>query len=394
VAVAFAKFCGVLFEGLSESHKLIQVGRFSLAPTTLVAMAVLTGLTWSNCTGLRTGKLVQNIFTFAKIAALIGLVALGLLLGANTTAVQANFQDGWTTTSTVRDPLDSARWLAQPIHGLALLLALGTAMVGSLFSADAWHNVTFTAGEVKNPQRNLPLSLVFGVGLVCLLYFLANVAYLSTLPLKGSPLGASAVERGIQFAANDRVATAAAEIILGPKAALLMAVLIMVSTFGCINGMVLAGARVYYAMAVDGLFFRPVGKLNRHGVPQNGLILQCGWACVLTLSGTYSDLLDYVIFAVLVFYALTTAGLFVLRRTRPHAERPYRAIGYPVLPAIYIVAALLIALALLIAEKTRANSWPGLLIVLAGVPVYFLWRKRGGARGATGAVDDSAASRR
>ncbi len=382
VAVAFAKFLGVLWPGLSETHVLAGVGRFKLTPATLVAIGVLGLLTWSNTTGLRTGKWVQNVFTWAKIAALAALVLSGLVLGANQTALRANFTDWWSaaTTTTVKTGAGGLQAVTTPLTTVGLLLALGTAMVGSLFSADAWNNVTFTAGEVKDPQRNLPRSLLLGVGLVCGLYFLVNVGYLVTLPLAGNPAGATALERGIQFAQNDRVATAAMEVILGPRAVTVMAGLILVSTFGCMNGMILAGARVYYAMARDGLFFAPVGRLNRHGVPRNGLIVQCLWACLLTLSGTYSDLLDYVIFAVLVFYALTIGGLFVLRRTRPDAERPYRAVGYPWLPALYIGAAALIALVLLVAEKTRANTWPGLLIVLAGVPVYALGARRLAAR--------------
>lgn len=378
VAVAFAKFLGVLVPQLSETNKLWQVGRFSLSPATLVAIGVLVLLTWSNTTGLRTGKIVQNIFTLAKIAALIALILLGLTVGANATAVRANFHDWWTASSSVATNSAGGAAPVQitPLSALGLMLALGTAMVGSLFSADAWNNVTFTAGEVKEPQRNLPRSLILGVGLVCGLYLLANIAYLVTLPLVGNPAGATVMERGIQFASNERVATAAMQVILGDRAVAVMAILILVSTFGCINGMVLAGARVYYAMAQDRLFFRGVGQLNLHGVPRNGLIIQCVWACLLTLSGTYGDLLDYVIFAVLIFYVLTIAGVFVLRRTRPDAERPYRALGYPILPAIYVVAASLIALDLLVATKTRGNTWPGLLIVLAGVPVYWFWHRR------------------
>jgi APA family basic amino acid/polyamine antiporter len=375
VAVAFAKFLGVLVPSLSAAQPLLVWGRFSVGPPTLVAIGVLGLLTWSNATGLRTGKVVQNVFTLTKIAALVGLVGLGLFVGANATAIQANFSDWWTASFTQIAPLDPRGFTAVPLRGWALLVALGTAMVGSLFSADAWNNITFTAGEVKEPQRNLPLSLVLGVGLVSLVYFLANVAYLMVLPLQGAPDGPTALARGIPFATQDRVGTAAAEIIFGPPAAALMAGLVMVSTFGCINGMVLAGARVYYAMAQDDLFFAPVGRLNRRGVPRNGLLVQCVWACLLTLSGTYGDLLDYVIFAVLVFYALTIGGLFVLRRTQPEAPRPYRALGYPVLPGLYVVAASLIALDLLISPKTRGNTWPGLLIVLAGVPVYYVWRR-------------------
>ncbi len=376
VAVAFARFLGVLVPALSETHTLVGEGRFALSPARLVAMGVLVLLTWSNSTGLKTGKVVQNIFTVTKIAALLGLVVLGLGIGANSAAVTANFKQGWAASFTHPVAPGATEFVTTPLSGLSLLLVMGTAMVGSLFSADAWNNVTFTAGEVRNPKRNLPLSLVLGVGLVCVLYFLANLGYLLTLSLVGSPTGTTAAERGIQFALNDRVGTAVAEMVFGPRAAVLMAVLIMISTFGCINGMVLAGARVYYAMARDGLFFARIGSLNAQGVPRNGLVVQCVWACLLTLSGTYSDLLDYVIFAVLVFYVLTMIGLFVLRRTRPAAERPYRALGYPVIPAIYVVAASAIALDLLISEKTRGNAWPGLLIVLAGAPVYYLWRKR------------------
>ena len=375
VAVAFARFAGVLFPAVSEQQTLLQIGHFVLTPTRLLAMAVLVFLTWSNSTGLKTGKMVQNFFTVTKIAALLGLVLLALIVGANSAAMTANFSNPWsaafteTATGGIGDPQGI------PVSGFALVLVLGTAMVGSLFSSDAWNNVTFTAAEVRNPRRNLPWSLFLGVSLVCLLYFVANVGYLVTLPIQGSPGGATAMERGIQFAPNDRVGTAAAEVIFGPSAAAVMAGLIMISTFGCINGMVLAGARVYFAMARDGLLFARVGTLNRHAVPGSALWLQCGWASLLTLSGTYSDLLDYVIFAVLVFYGLTIAGLFVLRRTQPEMERPYRAVGYPVLPALYILVASFIALDLLISEKTRGNTWPGLAIVLAGLPVYFLWKR-------------------
>jgi len=378
VAVAFARFLGVLVPAVSESHKFFQYGRLTLSPTTLVAIGVAALLTWSNSTGLKTGKIVQNIFTVAKIAALLGLILLGIFVGANATAIEANFRDWWTATFTQPVARGAEQYTTTPLSGFSLLFVLGTAMVGSLFASDAWHNVTFTAGEVKNPRRNLPLSLFFGVSLVSILYFLANVAYLLTLPLRGSPEGTT-LERGIQFAVNDRVGTAAAEVIFGQSAAAIMALLIMVSTFGCMNGLILTGARVYYAMAQDGLFFRSVGKLNAHGVPQNGLIIQFIWTSLLAISGTYSELLDYVIFAVLIFYVLTMAGLFVLRKKRPTAERPYKAFGYPIIPALYILLASFIAIDLLVSAKTRPNTWPGLLIVLAGVPVYLLWRRRASA---------------
>lgn len=375
VAMAFAKFLGVLFPVVAETNKFFVWGRFSLSPATLVAIGLLILLTWSNTTGLRTGKVIQNVFTFAKIAALLGLIGLGLFVGANAVAIKANFTDLWSAIRLEPVTGETGKWFATPHTWMTLIIAAGAAMVGSLFSSDAWNNITFTAGEVKNPKRNLPLSLFLGVALVTALYLLSNVAYLLTLPLHGSPAGATVVERGIQFATRDRVATAVMETIFGGSGAAIMAALVLVSTFGCLNGMILSGARVYYAMAQDRLFFRPVGALNAQGVPRNGLLVQCVWGCLLTLSGTYGDLLDYVIFAALLFYVLTVAGVFVLRRKLPDAERPYRAFGYPVVPAVYCLLATAVAVILLIAEKTRPNTWPGLLIVLAGVPVYFLWRR-------------------
>ncbi len=378
VAAAFARFLGVLLPQISESQKLLGWGRFSVTPATLVAIGLLIFLTWLNARGLKTGKTVQNVFTFAKIAALLLLILLGLAIGANWEIFEANFHKPWQAIPAPSAGAGVPTVLPKALSGLALLLALGSAMVGSLFSSDAWNNVTFTGGEVKRPERNLPLSLVLGVSLVTVLYLLSNLAYLSVLPLRGSAAGTTALERGIQFATDDRVATAMAEVIFGSSAARIMAVLIMISTFGCVNGMILAGARVYYAMAQDGLFFARVGELNQHGVPRNGLMVQCAWACLLAASGTYSDLLDYVIFAVLLFYVLTIAGVFVLRRKRPDVERPYRAFGYPVLPALYVGVASGIALALLISPITRANTWPGLILVLAGAPVYWFWRRRRG----------------
>jgi basic amino acid/polyamine antiporter, APA family len=248
--------------------------------------------------------------------------------------------------------------------------------VGSLFSADAWNDVTFTAGEVKNPKRNLPLSLAIGTGVVILLYIAANFIYLTVLPLNGDPHGATVMARGIQYASADRVGTAALQQMFGDSGAGLMAIAILISTFGCCNGLILAGARVYYAMAKDGLFFKATGTVQpKYHSPKNALIVQCIWTCLLALSGTYNDLLNYVIFAVLVFYILTIVGLFVLRRTRPNADRPYRAVGYPVLPAIYIVMALFIDVVLL--RYQPQYTWPGLIIVLLGIPVYFIWSRAG-----------------
>ena len=378
VAAAFARFLGVLVPGVAggAGHELLHLGWLKIYPTTLVAIGVILLLTWSNTTGLQTGKIVQNVFTVAKTLALAGLVGLCLFIGANSGAINANLGDFWKATFTAPLARGSAEYTTSALTSGALLLAIGTAMVGSLFSSDAWNNVTFTAGEVRNPKRNLPLSLALGVGLVSLLYLLANIGYLAVLPVDGSPTGANAVERGIKFAQTDRVGTAAVEAILGVKGAVIMAVLIMVSTFGCINGLILSGARVYYAMARDGLFFQKMGTLNSRAVPRNALVVQCIWACLLTASGSYGELLDYVIFAVLIFYVLTIIGLFILRRKQPDAERPYKAFGYPVIPAIYVVAASFIALNLLVSVKTRAQAWPGLLIVLMGIPVYFWWKRK------------------
>ena len=375
VAVAFAKYLGVLMPAVSETQVLFSIGSLPVTSAKLVAIIVLIVLTWANSRGIQAGKTVQNIFTTTKIASLLGLIILGLLLGANAGAIKANFGgDWWAATSTAADGKTMS------IGGFALLLALGTSMVGSLFSSDAWNSITFTAGEVRNPQRNIPASLLLGVGMVCVLYFITNIVYLLTLPLHGLPDGINVMQHGIQFAQLDRVGTAIAEVIFGAPAAAIMAVLIMISTFGCINGLLLSGARVYYAMSRDGLFFKSIGELSERGVPRNGLVWQCVVACLLTLSGKYGDLLDSVIFAVLIFYVLTITGLIVLRRTRPDAERPYRTWGYPVVPLAYIAVASCIALALLVSEKTSSNTWPGLIIVLAGVPVYAFWGRRGNKR--------------
>jgi APA family basic amino acid/polyamine antiporter len=348
VAVAFAKFAGVFFPWISVQNVLFGSGRMGLSTQQLVAIAVLIVLTWVNMKGIRTGAMVQNVFTFAKTAALLGLVGFGLALGRNEEALSRNFGEFW----------QNASWSIETVR------LVGVAMVGALFSADAWNNVTFTAGEVRHPRRNLPLSLALGVGIVCTLYIACNLVYLNVLPLEA-----------IQKAPEDRVATAAAARILGPVAVQLMAAAIMISTFGCANGMILAGARVYYAMALNGLFFRGAGKLDpRYHTPTFALTIQCIWAALLTLSGSYSDLLDYVIFAVLLFYILTIAGLFVLRRTRPELERPYRAFGYPFLPAVYIAVAGLIEVLLLLYKPSY--TWPGLIIVLLGLPVYFAWRRK------------------
>ena len=349
VAVAFAKFSGVFVPWISAQNYLIGSGRMGLTTQRLLAIAMIVFLTWLNTRGIRTGARVQNVFTFAKVASLLGLVGFGFLLGRNHAAVSDNFDHFWR----------GATWSWDTFR------LVGVAMVGALFSSDSWNNVTFTAGEMRNPRRNLPLSLALGVGVVSALYIAANFTYLNVLTL-----------HQIQNAAEDRVATAAAFKMFGPVAVQLMAAAIMISTFGCNNGIILSGARVYYAMAKDKLFFRKAGELDAvHHAPRFSLGAQCVWAILLTLTGSYSELLDYVIFAVLLFYMLTISGIFVLRRTRPDMERPYKAFGYPVLPAAYILVAGSIDVLLLIYKPGFA--WPGLIIVLLGVPVYFVWKKWG-----------------
>jgi len=372
VAVAFAKFTGVLLPWFNEQHILLSIGAFHMSAAQFLAVASVTFLTYFNMRGLHEGKIIQNIFTTAKIAALLGFVLIALFVGRNSSAIAANISSFWNAqwTQTVNGKIISIT----PLSNWMLLSAIGVAMVGSLFSADAWNNITFTAGEVTNPKRNIPLSLALGTGTVILIYLLANIGYLLVLPLTGSPQAADAAGRGIQFAINDRVGTAAASVIFGEGAAVIMALMIMISTFGCNNGLILAGARVYYAMARDGLFFEKSGVLNKKSVPGMALVVQGVWTCILCLSGTYGDLLDYVVFAVLLFYILTVVGIFILRKKQPDAERPYKAFGYPIVPAIYIVLASAISIDLLIFKPQY--TWPGLGIVLLGIPVYFIWKKR------------------
>ncbi|MFN8574553.1 MAG: amino acid permease [Gemmatimonadaceae bacterium] len=382
VAVAFGRFLGVFVPqltperftwfpsadvclrmlGCTDASKAFQ---FGLSPQRVMALVSIWVLTAINLRGISEGKFVQTLLTMVKAASLALLIVLGLTIGRNATAVAANFGAGL---------------VGAPPVGSALVLAVGAAMVGSLFSSDAWNNVTFAAAEVQNPRRNLPLALLLGTGLVSLLYVLANVAYLNTLPLGGDPAGATAVARGITHATQDRVGVAAAEAMFGSAGSIAMTAAILVSTFGCNNGLILSGARVYFAMARDGLFFQRAGALNAQRVPAYALVVQSLWTSLLCLSGTYGQLLDYVIFAALVFYVLTTIGLFVLRRKAPEMERPYRAVGYPVLPGVYIALASTVAVILLLAEKTRAQAVSGLLLVLIGVPVFYLWRASSEAR--------------
>jgi len=384
VGVAFGKFLGHFFPGISATSWIlgpfhvgvwkpfgIALGNMDMGLNTqnLCAIVVVIVLTLINTFGIKTGAAVQNIFTIAKVSALAGLVLLGVFVARNPQAIAANFHDFWRLGAAH----SATGTLAGPFVGVLTILAV--AQVGSLFSADAWNNVTFTAGEVQNPRRNLPLSLAIGTGVVIPLYIAANFIYLMHLPFDGDPNGADVIARGIKYASSDRVGTAALQQMFGSSGAALMAIAIMISTFGCCNGLTLAGARVYYAMAKDGLFFKSAGAIHPVSkAPRNALIVQGIWTSLLCLSGSYGQLLDYIIFAVLVFYILTIAGLFVLRIKQPNAERPYRAVGYPVLPAIYIAMALFIDVVLLIYKPQY--TWPGLMIVLMGIPVYLIWSRR------------------
>lgn len=378
VAVAFTKFTAVFVPALNPENAWFAIGPVTFSLGKFYAIGSIVLLTWLNSRGVQSGKLIQNVFTSAKLVALFGLILLGIGFGMANGSLSANFQDVWTATKTVVDPVTNAVSIT-PLVGSALLLAFGVSMIGSLFSADAWNNVTFIAGEIKNPSRNIPLSLFFGTLLVTTIYALANIAYLAVLPLKGMPDAATVMGRGMQFAEFDRIGTAAASLVFGDVAVGIMAVLIMVSTFGCNNGLILAGARLYYAMAVDGLFLKSAGKLNKNSVPGAALWLQCGWASMLCLSGKYGDLLDYCTFASLLFYIITIGGLFRLRAKEPNTERPYRAFGYPIVPAIYMLAGIAICLILLIDPQTRFNTGMGLVIAGIGVPVYY-WTTRSQVR--------------
>jgi APA family basic amino acid/polyamine antiporter len=403
VGVAFGKFLGVLFPVISADKWLWHIGHvpnWSIGPLALgnmdvglnrqnlVAIVTIILLTGINVLGVRSGALVQNIFTFAKTAALLGLVLIGASLGTNAEAIRQNFGHFWQNASfSTLHPVQVG--IGGPVALVGLFSVLAIAQVGSLFSSDAWANVTFTAAEVENPRRNLPLALALGTSIVILLYIAANFVYLMVLPLHGDPHGSTILARGIQYAADDRVGTAVMQQAFGASGAALMAIAILISTFGCNNGLILSGARIYYAMAKDGLFFRSTGKLHpTYKTPAVSLVVQTLWACLLCLSGTYGQLLDLTMFAQIAFYILTIGALFVLRRTHPSAPRPYRAIGYPVLPAIYIVMALFIEIVLL--RYKPQYTWPGLIIVLLGIPVYLFWSRSARAHGAAPELQNEA----
>lgn len=386
VAIGFARYLGVLFPGISPNTWIIPPLNFSskfaisLSVQQLVAAVMVLFLTYLNTRGVQLGKWIQNIFTSAKMLSLAGVIFLCIFVARNHAAIVDNFSHFWAIqgASTIAPGANFLKGLMPTVTAASgwygLLLALAVAQVGSLFSADAWNNIGFTAAEVKNPKRDVALAMVFGTVIVISLYCLVNLAYLCALPLEQ-----------LQHAKDDRVATAALSVGFGAKGAVMMAVAIIISTFGCNNGLILAGSRVAYAMAKDGLFFKATGKLNDKGVPGTALVYQGIWIVVLILLRTrnadgtygnlYSDLLDYVIFAALLFYVLTIAGIFVLRWKRPGAERPYKAFGYPVLPLLYILAGSGILGVLLLYRTVTTGK--GLAIVLLGVPVYWLWHRRG-----------------
>ncbi len=361
VGVAFARFTGVLIPWFSETNILLDLGFIKLSSVQLLGILSIVLLTYINTRGVKNGKLIQNIFGSTKIIALFALIILGLFIGTNHEAISANFSNMWDAkTVTVENGAVSA---IESISGMGIVIAIGIAMIGSLFSSDAWNNISFSGDEVQNPTKTLVRSLAIGTGLVTLIYILVNMVYLMVLPLEA-----------IQTSANDRVAVTAAQAIGGTGATLAIAVLIMISTFGCNNGCILSGARVYYAMAKDGSFFGKMSKLNEKGVPSVALWFQCIWASLLCLSGTYGDLLGYVMFAVIFFYILTIIGVFILRKKMPDMPRPYKALGYPVLPALYILLASAFCLILLIYRPE--NSWPGFILVGLGIPVYYVFKNR------------------
>ena len=371
VAVAFASYFGELVPIFNEDHVILDLNFFSIKSTQVLGIAVIGLLTFLNSRGLEYGKFILRLFTFAKLLALFGLIMLGIFVFGNWEVWQSNWDQFWSLNPSY--VMTDGNYTLTSLGGMTLVSAIGVALVGSLFSCDAWNNVTFIAGEMESPEKNLPKSLFWGVLIVVTLYVFANLAYLFLLPFYGRPDGTDAFSRGIQFAADNRVGTAAASLMFGQTATIIMAILIMVSTFGCNNSIIFSSARVYQAMALDGLFFKKMRDNNKYGVPGNALWIQFAWASVLCLSGKYGNLLDYVMFAVMFFAIIAIVGLFKLRKERPELNRPYKAWGYPFVPALYIILAGLFCINLLI-EKPM-YSFPGLIIVALGIPVYFYWSK-------------------
>jgi len=355
VGVAFSKFAGYFFPSLemTDANILLQMGFLKIYPAQVLSIVTIVLLTYINTKGVQGGKMIQSTFTITKLASLFGLIGFGFLLASKASIWDANWANAWEMKTIASDNSTT------PIFGVAILGAIAASMVGSIFSSDAWNNVTFIAGEIKNPKRNIGLSLFLGTLIVTVIYISANLMYLSVLPLNE-----------IANAPADRVAVAASNVIFGNIGTYVIAVMIMISTFGCNNGLILAGARVYYTMAQDGLFFKKAGTLNKNAVPAWALWAQCIVASLLCLSGRYGDLLDMVSFIVVIFYILTIIGIFILRKKRPELDRPYKAFGYPVLPAIYILMGTCFCVLLIIYKPNF--TWPGLIITLLGVPLYYL----------------------
>jgi len=356
VGVAFSKFAGTFIPALDvrDENMITQIGMFKIYPAQFVSIGLIILLTYINTRGIKEGKLIQTSFTIVKLLSLFGLIVFGLLLAAKADVWNANWTDAWTMVSR-----NGEGQVVGGVVGSAILGAIAASMVGSIFSSDAWNNVTFIAGEVKNPKKNIGLSLFLGTLIVTIIYVAANFMYISVLPLNE-----------VASAPQDRVAVAASTKIFGNIGAYVIAVMIMISTFGCNNGLILSGARVYNTMAKDGLFFRQAARLNNNNVPEFALWIQCLVASLLCLSGKYGDLLDMISFVVVLFYMLTIVGIFVLRKARPDAERPYKAFGYPVLPALYILMGAAFCILLIIYKPQF--TWPGLIIVLLGVPLYYI----------------------
>jgi len=355
VGVAFSKFAAYIFPFLSEKNILLDIGFIKISAAQIVSILLIFFLSWVNTKGIQEGKWIQLVFTSAKLLALFALIVFGFIVAAKSNYLTYNWLSAWQAKKL---SMVDNQVVAQSLYGFAIIAAIGVAMVGSVFSSDAWNNVTFIAGEIKNPKRNIGLSLILGTLAVTVIYFLTNLMYVSLMPMQD-----------IAFAKDDRIGVVASNIIFGNSGTYIIAILIMISTFGCNNGLILAGARVYSTMANDKLFFKKAALLNENGVPANGLWLQGIWASVLCLTGKYGDLLDYVVFVVLLFYILTILGIFILRRRLPNAERPYKALGYPFLPLLYILAASLLCIILFMYKP--AYTWPGLGIVLMGIPIYY-----------------------
>lgn len=360
VAVAFAKYLAYIVPSVGEDNWLFSAGSFHISVAQVIAILLILLLSYINTKGINKGRLIQGIFTVAKILALALLIIFGIW-SIRSGVWSANWANAWSGFhyDMIRNGTSAGSYSdAIATHGVELIGLLGVAMVGSLFSSDAWNSVTLIASEVKNPKKNVAKSLLLGTLLVTIIYILCNIVYIGVLPM-----------HDIAFAKADRVAASASFYIFGNFGAIVIAVIIMISTFGCNNGLILSGARVYYTMAEDGLFFAKTARLNKHGVPGYAIWIQCIWASLLCLSGTYSDLLNYIIFVVLIFYVLSIAGIYILRKKYPDAERSYKAPGYPVLPAIYILLAITICIALLIYRPLY--TWPGLILVILGIPLYY-----------------------